>query len=66
MPLEHYELLRSAVQPNQAPDEPLPFALRSTREAFRALERAVWVRIEIQGAFAGEPIVVQRLEMPLW
>ena len=65
MPLEHYELFRSAVQPNQAPDEPLPFALRSTREAFRALERAVWVRIEIQGAFAGEPIAVQRLEMPL-
>ncbi len=67
LPLEHYELLRSAVQPTQAPDEPPPpLALRSVREAFRALERVVWVRIEIQGAFAGEPIAVQRLEMPPW
>jgi hypothetical protein len=67
LPLEHYELLRSAVRPNPAPDEPPPpLALRSAREAFRALERVVWVRIEIQSAFAGEPIAVQRLEMPPW
>ena len=67
LPLEHYELLRSAVQPTPAPDEPpTPLALRSVREAFRALEQVAWVRIEIQSAFAGEPIAVQRLEMPPW
>jgi hypothetical protein len=67
LPLEHYELLRSAVQPTPALDEPpTPLALRSVREAFRALERVAWVRIEIQSAFAGEPIAVQRLEMPPW
>jgi hypothetical protein len=40
--------------------------LRSVREAFRALERVAWVRIEIQSAFSGEPIAVQRLEMRPW
>jgi hypothetical protein len=67
LPLEHYELLRSAVQPRPAPDEALtPLALRSVREAYRTLERIVWVRIEIQSAFAGQPVVVQRLEIPPW
>jgi hypothetical protein len=67
LPLEHYELLPSAVQPTPAPDEPpRPLALRSVREAFRALERVAWLRIEIQSAFSGEPIAVQRLEMPPW
>jgi hypothetical protein len=67
LPLEHYELLRSAVQQRPAPDEALtPLALRSVREAYRTLERIVWVRIEIQSAFAGEPVAVQRLEIPPW
>jgi hypothetical protein len=67
LPLEHYELLRLAVQPRPAPDEPhSPPALRSVREALRALERVAWVRIEIQSAFSGEPIAVQRLEIPPW
>jgi hypothetical protein len=67
LPLEHYELLRSAVQQRAAPDEVLPpLALRSVREAYRTLERIVWVRIEIQSAFAGEPVPVQRLEIPPW
>ena len=67
LPLEHYELLRSAVQQRPAPDEALtPLALRSVREAYRTLERIVWVRIEIQSAFAGEPIAVQRLQIPPW
>jgi hypothetical protein len=67
LPLEHYEHLRSAVQQRPAPDEALtPLALRSVREAYRTLERIVWVRIEIQSAFAGEPVAVQRLEIPPW
>jgi hypothetical protein len=36
------------------------------REALLALERTVWIRIEMQRAFTGEPIVVQRLEIPPW
>jgi hypothetical protein len=67
LPLEHYELLRSAVLPTPAPGEPpTPLALRSVREAFRAMERVAWVRIEIQSAFAGEPVAVQRLEIQPW
>ena len=64
LPLEHYELLQSAVQSSPAPDEPqTQLALRSVREAFRALERVAWVRIEIESALGGRPIAVQRLEM---
>ncbi len=67
LPLEHYELLQSAVQSSPAPDEPqAQLALRSVREAFRALERVAWVRIEIESALGGSPIAVQRLEMPPW
>jgi hypothetical protein len=67
LPLEHYELLRSEVQQDLGSDEPLTaLALRSVREAFRALERVAWVRLEIASALAGEPITVQRLEMPPW
>lgn len=67
LPLEHYDLLRLAVQQRPAPDEALtPLALRSVREAYRTLERIVWVRIEIQSAFAGEPVAVPRLEIPRW
>lgn len=67
MPLDHYELLRSAVQRTPAPDDALtPLALRSVREAYRILERTVWVRIELQSAFAGGPVAVQRLEVPPW
>lgn len=67
LPLEHYELLRSAVQQRPVPEDALtPLALRSIREAYRILERTVWVRIEIQSAFAGEAVAVQRLEIPPW
>jgi hypothetical protein len=67
LPLEHYELLRSAVERRTGSHEPLTaLALRSVREAFRALERVTWVRVEIESAFAGEPITVQRLEIPPW
>jgi hypothetical protein len=67
LPLEHYELLRSAVEPGLGSNEPLTtLALRSVREAFRALERVTWVRVEIESAFAGEPTTVQRLEIPRW
>jgi hypothetical protein len=67
LPLEHYELVRSAMQQDLGSDEPLTaLALRSVREAFRALERVAWVRIELASAFAGKPITVQRLETPPW
>jgi hypothetical protein len=67
LPLDHYELLRSAVQHRPAPDDALtPLALRSVREAYRILERTVWVRIELQSAFAGGPVAAQRLEIPPW
>jgi hypothetical protein len=67
LPVEHYELLRSAVQQRPVPDDALtPLALRSIREAYRILERTVWVRIEIQSAFAGVAVAVQRLEIPPW
>ena len=65
--LQHYELLRSAV-PQIADRQELltPAGLRSVREALLALERTVWLRIEMRSAFSGEPIVVQRLEIPPW
>ena len=67
LPLEHYELLRPAVEQGLGSNEPLTaVTLRSIREAFRALERVTWVRVEIESAFAGEPIRVQRLEIPPW
>lgn len=67
MPLQHYELLRPAVQQITARDEPPTLAgLRSVREALLTLERMVWLRMEMRGAFAGEPIVVERLEIPPW
>jgi hypothetical protein len=67
VPLQHYELLRSAAQEIPARELPLtPAALRSVREALLALERTVWIRIEMQCAFSGEPIIVQRLEIPPW
>lgn len=58
LPLEHYELLRSALS--------TPTGLRSVREALLSLERTVWVRMEMQSAFTGEPIRVDRLELPQW
>jgi hypothetical protein len=67
LPLEHYELLRSAVQQVPARDELLtPHELRSVREAFLALERTVWLRMEMRSAFSGEPVVVDRVEIPPW
>jgi hypothetical protein len=67
LPLRHYELLRSEVEQTAARTESLtPAGLRSVREAFLALERTVWFRIEMCSAFSGEPIMVQRLEIPPW
>lgn len=58
LPLQHYELLRSALL--------TPMGPRSVREALLALERTVWLRLEIRRAFTGEPIAVDRLEVPQW
>jgi hypothetical protein len=58
LPLEYYELLRSALS--------TPTGLRSVREALLSLERTVWIRMEMQSAFTGEPIKVDRLELPQW
>ena len=58
LPLAHYDLLRSALS--------TPTGLRSVREALLSLERTVWVRMEMQSAFTGEPIRVDRLELPQW
>jgi len=58
LPLEHYELLRSALLTST----PLP----SVREALLALERTVWVRLEMRSAFTAEPIMAERLAMPPW
>jgi hypothetical protein len=55
LPLEHYELLRSALL--------APTGLRSVREALLCLERTVWLRLEMQSAFTGEPIMVDRVEV---
>lgn len=67
LPLHHYELLRLVVQHIPAGEQALtPAALRSVRGALLALERTVWLRIEMQRAFSEEPIMVQRLEIPPW
>ena len=67
LPLQHYELLRSAVPQLAAHQELLtPAGLRSVREALLVLERTVWLRIEMRNAFSGEPIMIQRLEIPPW
>jgi hypothetical protein len=67
MPLQHYELLRTAVQQITARDEPpFPAELRPVREALLSLERTVWLRIEMRSAFSGEPIMVERLEITRW
>jgi hypothetical protein len=67
LPLGHYELLRSTVQQIVRRGVALPPAgLRSVREALLALERTVWLRIEMHSAFSGEPITVQRLDLPQW
>jgi hypothetical protein len=67
LPLHHYELLRSVVQRIPVREQPLtPAVLRSVRGALLALERTVWLRIEMQRAFSDEPIMVQRLEIPPW
>jgi hypothetical protein len=58
LPLEHYELLRSPLA--------TPTGQRFVREALLSLERTVWVRMEMQSAFTGEPIRVNRLELPQW
>jgi hypothetical protein len=58
LPLEHYELLRSAL--------PTPTAPPSVREALLALERTVWVRLEMRSAFTAEPIMIERLVIPRW
>jgi hypothetical protein len=67
LPLQHYVLLRSTFRQIATRDLSLaPAGVRSLREAVLALERTVWLRIEMQSAFAGEPIMVQRLEIPAW
>jgi hypothetical protein len=67
LPLEHYELVRSTSGQIATRDQPLtPAGLRSVREAVLALERTVWLRLEMRSAFTGEPIIVDRLEMPPW
>jgi hypothetical protein len=68
MPLEHYdELLRSAVARRLGSQEPLTGRTsRSVREAFQALERVMWARTEMESAFAGKPIMLQRIGMPPW
>jgi hypothetical protein len=67
LPLHHYELLRPAMQQITPRVESLtPARLRSAREALLTLERTVWFRIEMGCAFSGEPIMVQRLEIPPW
>jgi hypothetical protein len=67
LPLQHYELLRSAVPQIEEHQELLtPAGLRSVQEALLVLERTVWLRIEMRTAFSGEPIMVKRLEIPPW
>ena len=67
LPLEHYELVKSTSGQVATLDEPLtPPGLRSVREAVLALERTVWLRLEMRSAFTGEPIMVERLEIPPW
>ena len=65
--MEHYELVRETSGQIATRDQPLtPAGLRSVREAVLALERTVWLRLEMRSAFTGEPIIVERLEMPPW
>jgi hypothetical protein len=67
LPLHHYELLQSVVQHIAPREQALtPAGLRSVRAALLALERTVWLRIEMRRAFSDEPIMVQRLEIPPW
>ena len=67
LPLPHYDLLRPAIQQITMGVESLtPARLRAAREALLTLERTVWFRIEMGSAFSGEPIMVQRLEIPPW
>jgi hypothetical protein len=67
LPLQHYEFLRSAVPRVAVQGVHLtPAALRSARAALLALERTVWLRIEMRSAFSGNPIMVQRAELPQW
>jgi hypothetical protein len=67
LPLQHYELLRSAMQQIAERDEPLAAAgLRAVREVLLTVERTVWLRIEMRSAFSGEPIMVDRLAIPSW
>jgi len=67
LPLQHYELLRSAMQQIEGQEEPLAAArLRSARESLLTVERTVWLRIEMRSAFSGEPIMVDRLAIPSW
>jgi hypothetical protein len=67
LPLQHYELLRSAVPRILERQELLtPAGLRWVREALLALERTVWIRLEMRSAFCDEPIMVERLEIPPW
>jgi hypothetical protein len=56
LPLQHYELVRPALLTS--------IGLRVVREALLALERTAWLRLEIRSAFTGEPIIVERLEIP--
>jgi hypothetical protein len=65
LPLHHYEQLRYAMQQAARRDQPLtPAGLRSVREALLALERTMWLRIEMRSAFSGESIMVKRLQIP--
>jgi hypothetical protein len=67
LPLQHYELLRLAVPQIIERQELLtPAGLRSVREALLALERTAWLRVEMRSTFSGEPIMVERLEIPPW
>jgi hypothetical protein len=67
LPLQHYELLRSAVEQITAQQELQTTAgSRSVREALLALERTVWLRLEMKSGFSGEPIMIQRVEIPPW
>jgi hypothetical protein len=67
LPLQHYELLRSAMQHIAERDEPLAAAgLRAVREVLLTVERTVWLRMEMRSAFSGEPIMVDRLAIPSW
>jgi hypothetical protein len=67
LPLQHYEQLRLAMHHITRREQSLtPAEGRSVREALLALERMVWLRMEMRSAFSGEPIMVRRLEIPPW